>query len=522
VELDKNTIESDLNRINDFINNAIEYLESNRKKYELCANKIQDIFENVIFNKNVIVQTRVKSADSLREKIYRKNYFQKYNGDHEKVVTELTDLIGVRIICLLNYEEEEMFTQLSSNLKLDIGGDWSSKETQKKDSIKLFLKEQPQKQKNGHSIYRVDGKWIDNEHKCTINIELQIKSMVHFFWGEMEHKLFYKNYECIIADSFYTEEMKNINSDLEVIDKRLHGLKMQFNKELIDHIYEIKEMAMSMLYNTYNEQVSLLFNCKIDLREAYRLIVDIYFHKCPTINVAFDRLKKLTDKVLNVQSLAGYINNITNVDNDGITARNAIIAKKIVELLKGRDIFWVTFYALYVAIITETQDTDNFTVKIEAISNNLRSLVSKFEDTLENMSVDDDIYNKYKNSIYLGIYEAFDNKISFFTNYVLIDEYQNKVSEFIKATQSKLEVMPIEDLESCIMQVKLYVSCIVSLVNLGYIDSGSVYELSEQNKNSMALGFEVNTELIEEILENKMERVTNDEWNKLISFGKEE
>lgn len=44
--------------------------------------------------------------------------------------------------------------------------------------------------KNGFEIYRIDGVYEYNDQ--LFNFELQIKSLVNVFWGEIEHKIIYK------------------------------------------------------------------------------------------------------------------------------------------------------------------------------------------------------------------------------------------------------------------------------------------------------------------------------------------
>ena len=514
-------VENDLNQINDFIDQAITLLDADRRKYELCANKIQDFLESKISDKNIIVQTRVKSGTSLREKIYRKNYFHKYNFNHEELIKELPDLIGVRILCLLNDEEKIFFDQISTWMNLDDSDKWFFIDTENGDKFKLILNDQPKPQKNGHDMYRIDGKWIDKENDFEVNVELQIKSMVHFFWGEMEHKLFYKNYECIIADSYYAQEMKNINCDLEMIDRRLCNMKIQFNKQENDHIYEIKEIAMTILYNTYNNDINNIFKCQIDLREAYRFIAEIYFLNCMSIKKGFDRLKIMTDKVQNSKNLADDINCISELDLNDVNENNKFIATQIVMLLQNRDIFWMTFYGLFSEVIVDPANKGNFNLIINEICNRIRLIVNKFEDSIENTELEDNIYRKYKYAIYQGIFEAFDNKISFFTNNKFIDEYQEKITYFIKQTQVKLNNVRIEDLDCCMDQVKDYVTCLVSLSNKGYIETKVVESLYNNNKNSMALGFELNADFMDKIESDNIQKISSDDWNKVFQNGKE-
>ena len=58
--------------------------------------------------------------------------------------------------------------------------------------IKLNLaSKQPQKQKNGFDIYKIDGRYELGGYP--VRFELQIKALVNSFWGEVEHKIIYKN-----------------------------------------------------------------------------------------------------------------------------------------------------------------------------------------------------------------------------------------------------------------------------------------------------------------------------------------
>ena len=46
----------------------------------------------------------------------------------------------------------------------------------------------------------MDCLWVDS---VPVRIELQIKSLTNYFWGEIEHSLFYKNYDYTISNDFY-------------------------------------------------------------------------------------------------------------------------------------------------------------------------------------------------------------------------------------------------------------------------------------------------------------------------------
>jgi Region found in RelA / SpoT proteins. len=88
------------------------------------------------------------------------------------------------------------------------------------ESIYLNLGEkQPQIQKNGFEIYKIDGKYIKND--ISVNFELQIKSMVNIFWSDIEHKVLYKNYNYMIIEDFFRDIMSSIKDNLSMIDRQL-------------------------------------------------------------------------------------------------------------------------------------------------------------------------------------------------------------------------------------------------------------------------------------------------------------
>lgn len=126
-------------------------------------------------------ESRIKSKISFEEKIYRKDYINKWLVSDSKrevqneILKNLPDLIGFRITCYFMDDEEIIYKKLQEyhnlHLLLDISLDFSEGTLQK----------------NGKRIYKVSGKFKD-----TVSFELQIKAATHNVWGEVEHKTIYK------------------------------------------------------------------------------------------------------------------------------------------------------------------------------------------------------------------------------------------------------------------------------------------------------------------------------------------
>lgn len=126
-------------------------------------------------------ESRIKSKLSFAEKLYRKDYINKWKleGDKKSVQLEilknLPDLIGFRITCYFMDDEEVIYKKLKeyydSKRFSDIFLDFSEGTTQK----------------NGKPIYKVSGRYQD-----AVSFELQIKAATHNVWGEVEHRTIYK------------------------------------------------------------------------------------------------------------------------------------------------------------------------------------------------------------------------------------------------------------------------------------------------------------------------------------------
>ncbi len=136
-------------------------------------NRIDNVFD---------VQSRIKEIDTFREKIYRKNYildwdvYDDVTKNQEIISQKLPDLIGIRINCYFADYEKILYDSLL--------------ESGKKEQIPNVdnVKEEKTTQKNGHPIYKFSGRY-----KGLYHFEVQIKSIVHNVWGEVEHKTVYKN-----------------------------------------------------------------------------------------------------------------------------------------------------------------------------------------------------------------------------------------------------------------------------------------------------------------------------------------
>ena len=175
-------------------------------------NPEQKIYENI--------ESRIKSPESFKEKLKRKDYIKTWSAfddiasNQRIIAANLPDLLGFRINCFFWKDEKVIYDILREYY-----------DQKNFENIYLDFSENT-KQQNGHTIYKLSGKYR-NEY-C---FELQIKSIMHNIWGEVEHKTIYKNrdYDADLSNKItITEEVFNI---LQASDRQLVSLFKKQNDE---------------------------------------------------------------------------------------------------------------------------------------------------------------------------------------------------------------------------------------------------------------------------------------------------
>ena len=186
----------------DYIERAATALDANAVGFAHAADKLTEFLETTFgeIDATVGVTSRIKSRNSLKEKILRNNLYKDYPA--ERLVFEMHDIIGVRIECRFFKDEEALYRKILETFSVDAGDGFFSPVGKKAIRLKLDTP-QPEKQKNGFNIYRIDGTVAYAGEMY--NFELQIKSLVNSFWSEIEHKLIYKNIRFSPADTLMKE-----------------------------------------------------------------------------------------------------------------------------------------------------------------------------------------------------------------------------------------------------------------------------------------------------------------------------
>lgn len=206
----------------DTIDEALALLEENNAFYHEVEKDIRKALKDLFANKTemiVDVNSRVKSKESLREKIIRNRFYVDYQNAQD-ILDNLSDLIGFIIECRFIEDEYKVLNIIRErmNVRNEDDGYYCN------EAHPLFYLDcasrQPQIQKNGFAIYRIDGYYLKNGVK--VNMELQIKALVHSFWGEIEHKLVYKNTNYYVYDDFMKDLLASIKANLTITDRQLN------------------------------------------------------------------------------------------------------------------------------------------------------------------------------------------------------------------------------------------------------------------------------------------------------------
>lgn len=219
------------------------------------------------------IESRIKSTESFVQKMSRKNYVHTWKlsecktENQQFILNNLSDLIGFRITCYFIDDEKKIYDLLISDEIKDVVLDKNTNKTQK----------------NQHIIYKMEG-----TYKRECKFEIQIKSLVNNFWGEVEHRTIYKSrsFDC------NKDDRKAINDGtydiLTATDKQLNSL---FNLD-----YGKDKMIEGLYYEMTQKRISELFSTDI-LGKAYYQFFSIFYKNYNHIIINYVGKKLLGDNV---------------------------------------------------------------------------------------------------------------------------------------------------------------------------------------------------------------------------------
>ncbi len=215
------------------IDETIKQLNLLNPSFQYVETKVKDCFHQLIEQTGleiIAIDSRIKSEASLKEKIIRNKYYLNCESAQD-VLAALPDLVGITIECRFISEENQIYRALLPFFVID-------REEFNPCLLDphLFLScktMQPQQQRNGFTLYRIDGYYLFNGNR--VNFELQIKSLVHRFWSDIEHQVVYKNTQFLYNNSFMKQVLSSVHDSLEVVDHQLQIISRQMMAESQDN-----------------------------------------------------------------------------------------------------------------------------------------------------------------------------------------------------------------------------------------------------------------------------------------------
>lgn len=166
------------------------------------------------------IKYRVKGFDSLYEKVLRK---LKSTGQQEGVV-QLTDLLGLRVVCAFIEDLNKAEDQIRQSLQVI--------EVERKGSnftVKEFGYE------STHYLVRVPDDIVDSFHvDADVVCEIQLRTILQDAWAEVEHELVYKA-EFTPFDEPLRRKLAALNANLslsDIIFQEIRDYQRQLHHEL--------------------------------------------------------------------------------------------------------------------------------------------------------------------------------------------------------------------------------------------------------------------------------------------------
>ncbi|NLC03868.1 MAG: (p)ppGpp synthetase [Tissierellia bacterium] len=348
----------------DFIDETLMLIEEKTDELDRVAEQLEKFFNDSFFIKDhfLNVNYRIKSSESLREKILRHNFYIKYETP-ENLVHNLSDLIGFRIECRFIEDEEKIYKDIVNLFKIEEEDGYYSNPLN--GSIMLKLDEpQPQIQKNGFEIYKIDGRYSKNG--VMVNFELQIKSLVNVFWGEIDHRVLYKNFNYMLTEDFFRDIMSSIKDNLAMIDRQLmlvfNHLNDMDTSNAVTKKNQLQSLLSKIIHDIYIVKVRQEIGFVVDFKKSTDIIVNYIFMKggpeeSENYSSNFIRiLNRLNDIGNSEISFNNYIDFDRQISfNDDFTRK---VGKEILNTI-NKDFRWNLFFRI-ISEIEDGNDADDF------------------------------------------------------------------------------------------------------------------------------------------------------------------
>jgi len=291
-----------------------EYIDK-RPIYEQFTTKARRLIVDLLDAKNFKIHSisaRTKKIESLEEKLEREE-------KHYEKLSDITDLSGVRIICLFSDDVDKVAEIIAQNFKVN-------------DELSIDKRENLDPDKFGYiSLHYIVEISADRENLADFEkfkgliCEIQIRSILQHAWAEIEHDLGYKSISGIPKNirrkfsrqagilELADEQFITIRQDIEEYGKRIENLfKHSYDEILIDNItlkyyIELSDDIKQIQYkSSLIRKLPMTIGIDMDYLDAYVKICKFY-----NILTISELDKKIKENEINILDLTWFLENKT-------------------------------------------------------------------------------------------------------------------------------------------------------------------------------------------------------------------
>ena len=347
----------------DFIEQVAKVYEGRVPEYVYAETKLKRFYEQIAMendNSAVSVYTRVKTRESLKEKLLRNKFYLHFN-DPKDALEHLSDVVGITIECRFIRNEAEIYRSLFRHFRST-----QTAYSQCVDNENVYLNlrmVQPQVQRNGFTIYRIDGYYIQNNKR--INYELQIKALVHRFWSEIEHEVVYKNPEFVVYDRFIKNMLGSVRDNLDVVDRQLEIIYNEISNESSRIQIGMDDSSFKVLCaSSINDLVNVKMKESVGFRSDFK--------KCSAILAQYIYIRYFINGEHNKEHMIDFLEHLNFLAQNPLDFRSALelespfVASDPFQRILGEfwismmneDFEWHIFFVMLFAIQPETNIED--------------------------------------------------------------------------------------------------------------------------------------------------------------------
>lgn len=193
-----------------------EFMQPYRSAIQIVKTKLESIDDELkcengdspIHN----IQSRIKTPDSILEKMARKGYSIDKKGFYQ-----LNDIAGLRVVC--HYINDIQYVSQLLIMHEDI-------QLIKKENYIDYPKESGYR--SLHLVVRVQI-YLKNG-KVSIPVEIQLRTIAMDCWASLEHELYYKNHHC--ENEEVSSQLKECAIEIAKIDEKMQKIYQQLHNKI--------------------------------------------------------------------------------------------------------------------------------------------------------------------------------------------------------------------------------------------------------------------------------------------------